>query len=80
MRVHFQFLRLARKQQTLLANDGWRLERERDESFVGRHREVSDEEAARNRLTRLGMLTSPFLCIEFQQPGLRDQAAYQGQD
>jgi hypothetical protein len=66
MKVHFRFLRGAREFQAELRNDGWKLEADRDEFFLGRHPEVSDEGAARNRLHRLGILTSRSLCIEFR--------------
>jgi hypothetical protein len=65
MKVQFRFLRQARRFQEVLTNDGWKLERQRDESLLARHPQVADEGAARSRLCHLGLLTSPSLCIEF---------------
>jgi hypothetical protein len=61
-----RFLRHAGKLQAALQNDGWELEREHDESLYARHPDVPDEEAARDRLCSLGLLTSGSLSIEFR--------------
>jgi hypothetical protein len=67
MRLHLRFLRQAGKLQAAFRNDGWELEREKDETLQARHPEVTDESAARTRLYRLGLLTSSSLSIEFQR-------------
>jgi hypothetical protein len=69
MKVHLRFLRQAGQLQEALRNDGWHLEREKDESLFARHPLVRDEVAARNRLNRLGLLTSGSVCIEFRRLG-----------
>jgi hypothetical protein len=76
MKVHFRFLRHAGELQQELRNDGWKLERDRDDFLLGRHPEVSDERAARSRLYRLGLLTSRSLCIEFRNLPERGQSPH----
>jgi hypothetical protein len=68
MNVHFRFLRQAGQVQEVLRNDGWKLERAHDKFLLARHPDVADESAARDRLCRLGLLTSSSLAIEFHLP------------
>jgi hypothetical protein len=51
--------------------DGWTLQDERDDAFLAEHPGVADEAAARRRLSRLGLLTSSGLRIEFPLAGGR---------
>jgi hypothetical protein len=76
MKVHLRFLRRAGELQEAFHNDGWQMERGADESLLARHPQVPDEEAARSRLYRLGVLTSRCLSIEFERTadGIRQSA------
>jgi hypothetical protein len=65
MKLHLRFLRQAGELRKALQNDGWQLAKEKNECFFANHPEVSDEPAARNRLNRIGLLTSASLSIEF---------------
>jgi hypothetical protein len=66
MNVHFRFLRQAGLVQEVLRKDGWKLERGHDKFLMARHPDVANESAARDRLCRLGLLTSSSLAIEFR--------------
>ena len=65
MRVLFQPVRGRVDLQRILREDGWTLEGGGGDSFLARNPGVPDEAAARSRLHRLGLLTSPRLRIVF---------------
>jgi hypothetical protein len=65
MRVSFQLFRGRFDLRRILQADGWLLESGRGDAFLAGHPGVADEAAARGRLARLGLLTSPGLRIEF---------------
>jgi hypothetical protein len=71
MRIYIQLLRQCETFRKALHKDGWMLESGSDDCFLARHPQVNDEPAARSRLHRLGLLTSPSLRIEFprHRPG-----------
>jgi hypothetical protein len=62
MRVEIRFLRRAESLKQVLQKDGWKLVQ-----HTATHPEVRDEQAARNRLCDLGLLTSPALRIAFDR-------------
>lgn len=67
MNIHIELIRRGGVDLSeLLTRDGWALEDERDALWVS-HPDVPDEATARNRLNRLGILTSPTLRIEFER-------------
>jgi hypothetical protein len=66
MQVHVQQCRTCRNLRKTLLRDGWRMEAEDPDSLHISHPEVPDEQAARDRLSRLGLLTSARLRIAFQ--------------
>jgi hypothetical protein len=65
MRVLFQPFRWRVDLRRILQADGWTLEGGRGDSFFAENPGVPDEAAARRRLNRLGLLTSPRLRIVF---------------
>src|SRR5262245_45448937 len=65
MRVLLRPLRACPDLPRALRTDGWRLEGGPDEAILTEHPRVADEEAARSRLHRLGLLTSGAVRIEF---------------
>ena len=65
MLIHFHFLRDAATPLQALRGDGWRLRDEPGGVVRGTHPEAPDEAAARERLHRLGLLTSGALRIRF---------------
>ena len=68
MQVHIQKCRTCRNlnlRMTLL-RDGWQMDAAEQECLHISHPEVPDEATARNRLFRLGLLTSAYLRIAFQ--------------
>jgi hypothetical protein len=67
MNIRFNLLRSASVFEATLRRDGWVISTLNDE-IDATHPEVSDEEAARSRLHRLGLLTSGSLRIEFSPP------------
>lgn len=67
MRVHLQLLRDGTRLEETLQNDGWRLESAYSEILSVQHPMVKDEAGARQRLHRLGLLTSPYLRIDFER-------------
>lgn len=50
----------------MLERDGWAIESDGD-AFFANNPDVADEPAARNRLDRLGLLTSARVRIEFER-------------
>jgi hypothetical protein len=74
MRVHFEMLRQPDEVLAALRSDGWELESAEGGGVCARHPRVPDEEAARSRLTDLGLLTSSQLRINF----LRTAAGLEG--
>ena len=64
MRIYIELLRHREAVYCLLSEDGWRLD-EANSGFTANHPAVRDEPAARNRLSALGLLTSPSVRIEF---------------
>lgn len=64
MEIHIQFLRQAFRSRQVLRAKGWRLDEENDEVRAV-HPQIEDENAAREALWRLGLLTSPCVRIRF---------------
>jgi hypothetical protein len=64
MFVRIQPLTNAERVEARLQQDGWRLDNE-ESHLTAYHPQVRDEQDARGRLCRLGLLTSPVLRIEF---------------
>src|SRR5262245_14309495 len=62
MRVEIRFLHKADSLKQMLRSDGWDLRQ-----HIATHPDVRDEQSARNRLSELGLLTSPSLRIAFQR-------------
>jgi hypothetical protein len=66
MNVHINFRRWPGEFRAMLAKDGWViLTAESQDELDATHPQVSDEDAARIRLHRLGLLTSPSVRIDF---------------
>ena len=65
MLIRFHFLRDAASPLQALRGDGWQLQSEPGGAVLGTHPAVPDEAAARERLHRLGLLTSRALLIRF---------------
>jgi hypothetical protein len=66
MRIRPKTLRRNEDYRLALRRDGWMIQgAETAEEFDAIHPEVLDERAARVRLHRLGLLTCPFLQIDF---------------
>ena len=65
MFIRFRFLREPAGPLQALRGDGWDLEGEADWAVRGTHPAAPDEAAARERLARLGLLTSGALLIRF---------------
>ena len=65
MFIRFHFLRDAATPLQALRGDGWQLRAEPGGAVRGTHPEAADEAAARERLHRLGLLTSGALRIRF---------------
>jgi hypothetical protein len=63
--IRFHFLRDAATPLQALRGDGWRLQDEPGGAVRGAHPDVANEAAARERLARLGLLTSGALRIRF---------------
>jgi len=68
MIVHVRLLEHAEAVQVLLLRDGWTVESQADGSLTISHPQVPDEQAARDRLDRLGLLTSPAVRLDFEPP------------
>jgi hypothetical protein len=77
MRLHIQFLQQGRALRRALQRDGWKFANTQAAHTYASHPEAPNESSARNRLARLGLLTSSLLRIEFEHhtdatgPGLR---------
>ena len=67
MLIRFHFLRDAATPLQALRGDGWQLRDEPGGAVLGTHPDVPDEAAARERLHRLGLLTSRALRIRFDR-------------
>jgi hypothetical protein len=68
MQLHLNFLRWSADFRAILSKDGWvLLAGEKKDELDATHPQVGDEDAARTRLHRLGLLTSRSLRIEFRQ-------------
>jgi hypothetical protein len=68
VQVSFQFLRNDESVRKALQKDGWHLQSgDQSNSLRARHPDITEESAARQRLTDLGLLTSRFCRIEFQR-------------
>jgi hypothetical protein len=63
--VYFQILGPGPDVRTPLAHDGWEVEQQARDVLRASHPSVTDEEEARERLHRLGLLLSASLRIEF---------------
>jgi hypothetical protein len=55
----------------ILQRDGWVIEKDQGDEIQVIHRHVGNEAAARNRLFRLGLLTTPSMRINFPIPRKR---------
>jgi hypothetical protein len=62
MRVEIRFLRRADSLKQVLQKDGWKLVQ-----HMATHPDVRDEQSARNRLSDIGLLTSPSVRIDFER-------------
>jgi len=71
VKVDIQMLRPSEKLLGLLSHDGWALESSQELALCVSHPQVADQEQARHRLDRLGLLTSGRLRIEFRPSQLR---------
>ena len=71
MRVYFQSFWQHEQIRKALQSDGWELEASVSDTFLGEHPEAADEEAARFRLWRLGLLIGRSLRIEFRLSAAR---------
>jgi hypothetical protein len=68
MNIHMNFLRSPADFRAILSEDGWViLAAEKNDEVDATHPQVADEDAARIRLHRLGLLTSRALRIEFRR-------------
>jgi hypothetical protein len=66
MNVHMSFLRWSRRFRAILVDDGWVISTEKSQDELdATHPEVGDQDAARIRLYRLGLLISHSLHIDF---------------
>jgi hypothetical protein len=65
MKVHIKTLRNREFVRRLLLKQGWRLDRSTGPDYAARHPGAKDEEAARDLLNDLGLLTSSAVHIEF---------------
>ena len=68
MILHVQLFEHAEAMQEILRRDGWKVKAQPDGSFTISHPHVPDEEAARDRLDQLGLLTSPAVRFDFEPP------------
>jgi hypothetical protein len=66
MAVHIRVLTRSYCVCQVLRDDGWEVEKDDAGTLTADHPEVPDQRAARSRLCRLGLLTSPRLRIEFE--------------
>jgi hypothetical protein len=65
MQIRIEFLGAAARLEEALRSDGWQLSGAGPGGVIASHAEVPDEATARQRLDRLGLLTSPLLRVEF---------------
>jgi hypothetical protein len=66
VKVDIQMFRPSEELRRLLSHDGWTLESSQELALCVSHPQVADQEQARHRLDRLGLLTSGRLRIEFR--------------
>lgn len=67
MNVYIELLRPSEETRRLLNDDGWKLDPAHPEQVHALHCTVADESAGRNRLMRLGLLTSSSVRVEFRK-------------
>jgi hypothetical protein len=67
MRVYIQFPHPETSLRQSLLRDGWTLEVEEETDLWISHAQVEDEQQARSRLHRLGLLLSSRIRIEFHR-------------
>ena len=65
MDVYFEVLAKEFPLRAVLEEAGWEVEDDGADHFTASHRDVEDESAARERLEKLGLLTSVQVRIEF---------------
>jgi hypothetical protein len=65
MDVHFEAVKGPAGLRALLEANGWRLDDGEDNHFTAHHPDVTDQPTARQKLNRMGLLTSAQLRIEF---------------
>jgi hypothetical protein len=65
MDVHFEAVKGPAGLRALLEANGWRLDEGEGDHFTARHPDVMDQPTARQKLNRMGLLTSARLRIEF---------------
>ena len=65
--VRIQMISPVEDLRDILSNDGWTVEWDWEGELRVTHKDVLDEEQARERLSRLDLLTSANLRIEFQR-------------
>ncbi len=66
MDVHFEVLAKTISLRAMLEESGWRVEQDGADSYTASHPDVEDQPAARNRLQKMGLLTSNQVRIEFR--------------
>jgi hypothetical protein len=74
MVVHIRVLTRSPEVHELLREHGWDVDEDGADVLVATHPRVEDQPAARARLWRLGLLTSPRLRIEFHPKRLPARA------
>jgi hypothetical protein len=65
MHLHIQLLRDRDDLRDALRRDGWRVQAAPHDAVVATHPDVPDDVTARDRLQRLGLLTSTSVRIDF---------------
>jgi hypothetical protein len=74
MRLQIHFLRQSHALCRAFKDDGWHIDGDPATDAYATHPDARDEPALRNRLARLGMLTSRLVRIEFERRPPPDDA------
>jgi hypothetical protein len=74
MKVQIHVLRRGASFRDRMRKDGWKLEFQDDDSLIAVHPQVTDSGEARQRLDRLGILTSRSIRIDFPLTAIRPPA------
>ena len=67
MKTHIQMLWRNTEVMERLQGDGWEVETSQQDSLCAQHHAVENEEQARQRLYKLGLLTSASIRIDFSK-------------